>query len=766
MENESKNSFRKILFGLRIRDADQYLHQLRDRIRYIEQLNEYVLNQERSKLHHLLKEEDELWDEILNIHQRLTSSSEPSIPIPEKTPLGKMLIETNAISEKQLAVALDYQELHGGRLGDILVDLYQVDSQFIEQIVEETDYKYKLGELLLKHGLITNEQLEEALIYQQRSGGQIGEILTSLNMVDPEVLYKLIAMQNKMGRVGKKLVEDKLPKIPEQISREYNAIIIGERDHRHLVAVGLNLRDDQVQNLEQLLGKQVEQVLATPREMQMYRNLFYSEEQMKISTYELLEDQPNNSAYVTFTKGQIITFCSMFILISAFILIDWKTTLITLNTFIQLFYFVMICFKGYILMKGADRDRQMTFTDNEIFHIDERKLPIYTILIPMYKEANIIPQLIDHLERLDYPKFKLDIRLLLEEDDVEAIDLIKNLQLPSYYTMIIVPYGLPKTKPKACNYGLIHARGEYVVIYDAEDRPDKYQLKKAIAAFSRLPKHYVCMQAKLNYFNSEQNLLTRWFTQEYSIWFELLLPGLMKLDIPIPLGGTSNHFKMNVLKGMQAWDPFNVTEDADLGIRLYKQGYKTAIMDSITWEEANSQTWNWIRQRSRWIKGYMQTWLVHMRNPFQLLKEVGVKGFWGIQAMILATPALPLINPIFWLLVILWYGWQAELIPTFFPGPIYYISAVLFIFGNFVFIYSNAVGMHWVIQEMHRRKEKVFSYRMVKHALLTPIYWVLMSMAGIRALWQLITKPYYWEKTEHGLTKDTPAPQNQQQIPF
>ncbi len=208
--------------------------------------------------------------------------------------------------------------------------------------------------------------------------------------------------------------------------------------------------------------------------------------------------------------------------------------------------------------------------------MDERDLPIYTILVPMYKEAQVIPHLISNLENLDYPKAKLDVRLLIEEDDIETRELLESMDLPFYYTTLIVPDSLPKTKPKACNYGLIRARGEFVVIYDAEDRPDPDQLKKVIATFRKCPEEFACIQAKLNYFNSSQNWLTRWFTQEYSMWFELLLPGIMKLDVPIPLGGTSNHFKLSVLKELNAWDPYNVTEDADLGIRLYKHGYKTA----------------------------------------------------------------------------------------------------------------------------------------------------------------------------------------------
>lgn len=197
----------------------------------------------------------------------------------------------------------------------------------------------------------------------------------------------------------------------------------------------------------------------------------------------------------------------------------------------------MTLFKFMIIMFGTRENAQMRFTKEEIDAIDERSLPVYTILVPMYKESQVIPHLLSNIEQIDYPKAKLDVRLLIEQDDVEAQELLKEMDLPPYYTTIVVPHSLPKTKPKACNYGLIRARGEYVVIYDAEDRPDPDQLKKVHAAFVKNEDNCACIQAKLNYFNSDQNLLTRWFTHEYSMWFELLLPGVMQLDIPIPLGG-------------------------------------------------------------------------------------------------------------------------------------------------------------------------------------------------------------------------------------
>ena len=747
-------------FGLRKADVDRHLRDLADELAYREMRYRYRSDKEAERLVRLLEKEDRLWNELLRriAERRPAAGDVPETAVRKPPPLGQLLMEQQAVTEAELEAALAFQARYGGRLGDILIEQFGVDAGAVLRAVESQSVMPRLGELLVEEGHLTPEQLRLVLDYQRRSGGRLGEIIASLHFVKPGVLYRFIATQYRMGRIGSVRVQDGVPKLPEAWSRRIGAAVIGERDTRFLVAVRERLDGRTAAELEARLGKPVEQVYASPDEMERLWEALYEEELTHLSTQALKEEQPHNSAHVTFTGPQLAWAFALAAAFAAALALDWKTTAMICNIAVQSFYFLMTCFKCYILLKGADPGNQLRFSDEEIAGLEESSLPVYTILVPMYKEANVLPELIANLEQLDYPKFKLDIRLLLEEDDTEAIELVKKLDLPPYYSIVVVPHSLPKTKPKECNYGLIHARGEYVVIYDAEDRPDRLQLKKAVAAFRKLPDGYACIQAKLNYYNSEQNLLTRWFTQEYSMWFGFLLPGIMTLDVPIPLGGTSNHFKMEVLKRLQAWDPYNVTEDADLGIRLYKHGYKTAIMDSVTWEEANSRVGNWIRQRSRWIKGYMQTWLVHMRHPVRLWKELGPKGFLGFQVMVLSTPLLPLLNPIFWSLVILWFGWKAAFIPMLFPGPVYYMAAAMLLFGNFLFIYSQAAGMHGVIEHMRAQGDRRFSFRLVKYALLTPAYWALMSIAAVKAFWQLMTRPFYWEKTVHGLARKNRLP--------
>ncbi|MDE2590281.1 MAG: glycosyltransferase, partial [Patescibacteria group bacterium] len=260
-------------------------------------------------------------------------------------------------------------------------------------------------------------------------------------------------------------------------------------------------------------------------------------------------------------------------------------------------YFIDVDFNLYLILKSLYIPQEIAVTNDELASVSDTQLPVYSILCPLYKEAHIIPHFLKSIDKLEYPKNKLDVMLLLEVDDTDSIKAVSDMQLPTYVRTVIVPHSNPKTKPKACNFGLSQAKGEYLVIYDAEDMPDPLQLKKAICAFKKSDKNVICLQAKLNYYNPRQNLLTRFFTAEYSLWFDITLTGLQAVNTCIPLGGTSNHFRTNDLKQLQGWDPFNVTEDADLGIRLFKKGYKTAIIDSVTFEEANSNIGNWIRQR-------------------------------------------------------------------------------------------------------------------------------------------------------------------------
>lgn len=450
----------------------------------------------------------------------------------------------------------------------------------------------------------------------------------------------------------------------------------------------------------------------------------------------------SKSSVITFTSGQKFTIALLIELAVMGLILSPIATLSFIVAFLSFIYFSDTLFNLFVVLKSLHFPQEISFTKQELSKLQDAKLPVYTILCPLYKEAHIIPQFVENISALSWPKKKLDVMLLLEEDDKDSIIAAQEMNLPSYVRIVVVPNSQPKTKPKACNYGLSFAKGEYLVIFDAEDKPEPMQLKKAYAAFQKTDRNVVCLQAKLNYYNPSQNLLTRFFTAEYSLWFDITLTGLQSINTSIPLGGTSNHFRTADLHKLQGWDPFNVTEDADLGMRLFKGGYKTAIIDSLTLEEANSKWGNWIRQRSRWIKGYMQTYLVHTRDSVSFAKKRGLH-FPIFHLIIGGKIAFILINPLLWIATIAYFTLYAYVGPTIeklYPAIVFYMAAFSLIFGNFLFMYYYMIG---VMKREH--------YSLIKYTFLIPFYWLMISIAGFMALYQLIFKPFYWEKTVHGL---------------
>ncbi|MFQ6131778.1 MAG: glycosyltransferase [Armatimonadota bacterium] len=461
----------------------------------------------------------------------------------------------------------------------------------------------------------------------------------------------------------------------------------------------------------------------------------------EVDALRCVRERPDECAHVTLTNRQAVVGGALLIA-SAVLLLLWPLeVLLVLNAAAILFYTVHSLYKFYLVWVAMGHKVEIEVTPSELAALDDADLPTYTILVPLYREAAVLRQLVAGLRRLDYPSGKLDIQLLVEEDDRETLAAARRLKLERPFRVTVVPHSRPKTKPKACNHGLYLSESDLLVIYDAEDQPDSDQLRKAAAAFRTVPADVICLQAKLNYFNQRQNLLTKWFTAEYSVWFDLFLPGLTATRRPIPLGGTSNHFRTEKLKELGGWDPFNVTEDCDLGVRLAERGYATAVIDSTTWEEANSSLWGWIRQRSRWAKGYMQTWLVHMRRPWGLLGELGPGNYLSFHLFIGGTVFCYLVNPIYWLLTLAWLVWRWQVIAAVFaPAWVYGLGALCLLLGNFVFVYLMVAGCM-----------KRGYYDLVKWSVLTPVYWVLMSIGGWKAALQLISRPHYWEKTAHGL---------------
>ncbi|OUD10417.1 hypothetical protein BVC71_02625 [Marivivens niveibacter] len=367
------------------------------------------------------------------------------------------------------------------------------------------------------------------------------------------------------------------------------------------------------------------------------------------------------------------------------------------------------------------------------------KLPIVTIMLPMYRESEIATRLIDRVSALDYPPELLDVCLLLEEDDHMTRLALKSANLPRFMRAIVVPHGALKTKPRAMNYGLNFARGSIIGIYDAEDAPETDQIKRVVSTFAQCSSRVACLQGRLDFYNARTNWMSRCFTMEYATWFRVILPGLERLGLVIPLGGTTLFFRKHILETLGGWDAHNVTEDADLGIRLARAGFETRIVRTTTYEEANCRPWPWVKQRSRWLKGYAITYGVHMRRPSQLLRDLGLRKFLGLQVQFLGALCQFVTAPLLWSLWLIPFGiWHP--VSSVLPDAAITALALIFIGCEAVNIFAawrgiNAADRRWLAVWIPTLQ----------------FYFPLASLAAYKGLWELLHSPFYWDKTSHGI---------------
>ncbi|MBB3019255.1 cellulose synthase/poly-beta-1,6-N-acetylglucosamine synthase-like glycosyltransferase [Microvirga lupini] len=378
---------------------------------------------------------------------------------------------------------------------------------------------------------------------------------------------------------------------------------------------------------------------------------------------------------------------------------------------------------------------------------EDADLPVYTVIAALYREKRVVARFLDALAQLDYPAAKLDIKLVLEVDDPETMEALRAIEVPGNVEILIAPPGEPRTKPRALNVALPLARGRYTVIYDAEDVPDPGQLRLAVSRFAEAPPRVACLQARLTIDNTDDTWLTRLFTVEYAALFDVFNPGLAEIGSPIALGGTSNHFRTSVLRRVHGWDAWNVTEDADLGIRLVRLGYEVRDLPSSTFEEAPGTLRLWMRQRTRWMKGYVQTAVVHTRKPWIMLRQLGLWRFSGALALTWGVVLSALVYPFFTgLYLASWFASTEEAFDLGWTAALNAYALTLFLSGAASIFIPACVALH-------RRR----LWRLMPWILMLPLYYCLVSFAAWRGLWELAIAPFRWNKTSHGLARTSRA---------
>jgi cellulose synthase/poly-beta-1,6-N-acetylglucosamine synthase-like glycosyltransferase len=405
-------------------------------------------------------------------------------------------------------------------------------------------------------------------------------------------------------------------------------------------------------------------------------------------------------------------------------------------------------FLGMIVMRlAASILRNPVESTTGFPRADDADLPVYTVIVALYRERRVASRLISALSRLDYPPAKLDIKLVLETDDRETLAALERIVMPGFIEVIVAPPGQPRTKPRALNVALPLARGRFTVIYDAEDVPDPGQLRLSVAAFAHLPRDVACLQARLTIDNTDDSWLTRLFTIEYAALFDVLNPGLAEIGSPIALGGTSNHFRTSILNDICGWDAWNVTEDADLGIRLARLGYRTGDLPSSTLEEAPITLRAWMNQRTRWMKGFIQTCISHSRHPVTTMSQLGPWRFFGALVVMLGTVLSALAYPIFTaLFAIVWAQGSLSTSGQAWDAAWYAASLTLFVSGMGAIFIPACVALN-------RRK----LWRLLPWIPLLPLYYSFVSLAAWKGLIELATAPFHWNKTSHGLARTSRA---------
>ena len=443
----------------------------------------------------------------------------------------------------------------------------------------------------------------------------------------------------------------------------------------------------------------------------------------------LARDHPAESAFTTLTKLQACWFAFALGLLAFAALIAPAKFVALAGAATFLFFAVALGFRCAVYLRGAHAVQAELVEDTAAAHRQGLSWPVYTLLIALKDEAETAAQLSKAVCALDYPGDRLDVKLLIETGDDVTRDALRQQRWPAGTQLLIVPPGLPRTKPRALNYGLRFARGEFVVVYDAEDRPAPDQLKSAVRAFRAGGPSLACVQAPLVGEGSRGWLAGQW-ALEYAIQFGRLLPGLASLGLPIALGGTSNHFRRAHLEAVGGWDAWNVTEDADLGLRLARRGLRVGVIEPPTLESPPEELSIWIAQRSRWLKGFMQTWLVVMRQPGKAIRQMGLGNFLSIQLTLGVAILSALVHGP-------WAVWLFAMLvsPQMAVAPVFLWCVVV----------SYAAGIVMALAAPGQRDG-----RRLLLAFSLPLYWPLQSLAMARALYSLARRPHFWAKTPHG----------------
>ncbi len=596
----------------------------------------------------------------------------------------------------------------------------------------------QLCALLLVRGLISPAQIQEAEAAWRGSNLSLGQVLLTRGIVSEAELLSALAQIHDIGIAdlsGQPPGHALCPELPAAIAIETESVIWRRTGSGIVVATS---RPDRLDILRQALppGTRTIPALASSAQVMEAQRAIYGPTLARKAEGRAPERNSCRS-----WRGDILGRLAVALfLICAVLLVVAPDALAGLVFGTAITVFVANCTLKLAAFAQSVRAEALSTRIDADGAIESRylHLPTVTVLVPLLQEPEVAGALVDRLCQIDYPHERLDILLCVEEDDPTTLSALRSGTLPPWMRAVIVPRGHPQTKPRALNYALNYARGTIVGIYDAEDRPDRDQIHKVVQRFAEVPAEVACLQGRLDYYNARHNWLSRLFTVEYAAWFRVLLPGVQRMGLVVPLGGTTVFLRRNVLEKVGAWDAHNVTEDAELGLRLARAGYRTQIVDTTTFEEANAATLPWIRQRSRWLKGYLITWGSAMRDPLALWRDVGTWRFVGLQVQLFGAVLGFLTAPLLWSFMLKPFGVWHPLDSMMTPFA-YGVLATVMLTG---LVGSIAVSFY-ACRAAHLRHLRPI-------APLVEPYYLFGTVAAWIGLFELMARPFFWAKTSHG----------------
>lgn len=593
-----------------------------------------------------------------------------------------------------------------------------------------------LGEQLLDQGLITSPELLTALALQARQNVPLGEILVGRGSVSEEDVLRILAKQHNTHLVNLAASPPDpqlMPIVPAQDCLRLG--FIPWRKQGEVVKFA-TAHPERIADIRLKLPFELSDAQFVLTRHDDLQDAIHTHMGKTLAELAEVRTAPQDSCRNWSTTGMAWVLAVFIIITTATALyapIGLIWTLFGIATIALVCNAVLKAICAVIALRAKPSPPDFGPTPIS-------RLPKISILVPLFHERDIAGALVKRLARLSYPRELLEICLVVEADDTVTQEALTHGGLPRWMRVIRVPMGGVQTKPRALNYALDFTSGSLVGVYDAEDAPDPDQLHHVAKKFAHGGSDLACVQGVLSFYNAQTNWLSRCFFFEYAGWFRVMLPGLQKLGFAIPLGGTTLFFRRDLLLKLGAWDAHNVTEDADLGMRLARRGYRCEMIETVTHEEANSKVWPWIKQRSRWLKGYAVTWCVHMRRPRQLWRELGPRKFAGFQLLFLSTLTSFFLAPIlWWSLLTFLFGWPNPIFDPM-PKPLVVASSAFFFAAELITlaVFVTAVS-------------KIEKRPRIGWVLTLPLYFIFGTLAAYKGLSELLFNPFYWDKTEHGM---------------